>query len=120
MKTLLFVLCTAMVLWGQRTLEYDRSVVSQVRIDARDLGYPPMDVIPSGESAITALTVAPDGVVYGATSGVKSHLFALDPVHGFVQPLGFLEHVTTVHGTLAVTSNGDVYIGGSIAVDNGG
>jgi outer membrane protein assembly factor BamB len=119
-KVCLTLVCAATLLLAQRTLEYDRSVVSQVRIDARDLGYPPVDVIPSGESAITALTVAPDGVVYGATSGVKSHLFALDPLHGYVQPLGYLKDVTTVHGALAIASNGDVYIGGSIAVDNGG
>jgi len=37
---------------AQRTLEYDHSVVTQVRIDMRDLGYPPLDVIPSDESAI--------------------------------------------------------------------
>ncbi len=108
------------LLLAQRTLEYDRSVVSQVRIDARDLGYPPVDVIPSGESAITALAVAPNGVVYGATSGARSHLFALDPLHGYVQPLGFLKDVNTVHGALAITSNGDVYIGASIPVDDGG
>ena len=106
-------LCAVTLLLAQRTLEYDRSVVSQVRIDARDLGYPPVDVIPSGESAITALAVAPNGIVYGATSGAKSHLFALDPLHGYVQPLGFLKDVATVHGALAIASNGDVYIGGS-------
>src|SRR5271165_2958055 len=107
------LLFAATLLPAQRTLDYDRSVISQVRIDARDLGYPPVDVIPSGESAITALAVAPGGVVYGATSGIRSHLFALDPLHGYVQPLGFLKDVTTVHGALAITSNGDVYIGGS-------
>jgi len=105
------LLCASSLL-AQRTLDYDRSVVSQVRIDARDLGYPPIDVIPPGESAITALAVAPDGVVYGVTSGTKSHLFTLDPLHGYVQPLGFLKDVTNVHGALAITSNGDVYIGG--------
>jgi hypothetical protein len=112
--------CAASLLLAQRTLEYDRSVVSQVRIDARDLGYPPLDVIPSGESAVTALAVAPDGVVYGATSGRRSHLFALDPHHGFVQPLGFLKDVTSVPGSLAIASNGDVYVGGGVAADNSG
>jgi hypothetical protein len=112
--------CAGTLSTAQRTLEYDRSVVSQVRIDARDLGYPPVDVIPSAESAITALAVAPNGVIYGATSGARSHLFVLDPLHGYVQPLGFLKDVTTVHGSLAITVNGDVYIGGSIGVDNGG
>ncbi len=113
-------ICAGTRLLAQRTLEYDRSVVSQVRIDARDLGYAPVDVIPSGESAITALAVAPGGVIYGATSGTKSHLFALDPLHGYVQPLGFLKDVTAVHNALAIASSGDVYIGGGIAADNGG
>lgn len=105
---------------GQRTLEIDRSLVSQVRIDLRDLGYPPVDVIPSDESAIRALAVAPNGSIYGATSGRRSHLFVLEPLHGYVRPLGFLKDVTTVHRSLVVSRQGDVYIGGSLAVDNNG
>jgi hypothetical protein len=96
---------------AQRTLDYNYSVVNQVRIDLRDLGYPPIDVIPSGESAVRALTVAPNGAVYGATTGKRSHLFVLYPVHGYVQPLGFLEGVTLVHRSLVVSKTGDVYIG---------
>lgn len=116
----IILLGAAASLLAQRTLEYDHSVVSQVRIDARALGYPPVDVIPSGESAVTALCVSPrNGAIYGATSGARSHLFTLNPLHGYVQPLGLLKDITTVHGTLAITANGDVYIGGSIAVDNG-
>src|SRR5215467_12815415 len=99
--------------YAQRTIEYDNSVVSQVRIDARDLGYPPADVIPSGESAIRALAVAPNGAIYGATSGTRSHLFVLYPQHGYIQPLGYLEGVTTVHRALAAAKNGDLYIGAS-------
>lgn len=116
------LVCGTGLLLAQRTLEYDRSVVSQVRIDARALGYPPIDVIPPDESAITALAVAPSGagILYGATSGKRSHLFVLNPLHGYVQPLGFLKDVTTVRGSLTVAPNGDVYIGGGIAVDNGG
>jgi hypothetical protein len=116
------MICAVGLLFAQRTLDYDRSVVSQVRIDARDLGYAPVDVIPPEESAVTALAVTPNesGIVYGATSGRKSHLFLLNPAHGYVQPLGFLKDVTAVHRSLAITRNGDVYIGGSIAVDNGG
>jgi len=98
-------------LTAQRTLDYDHSVVSQVRIDLRDLGYPPIDVIPSEECAVRALTVAPNGALYGATSGKRSHLFVLFPVHGYVQPLGFLKGVTTVHRSLVVSKAGDVYIG---------
>ena len=96
---------------GQRTPDYDRVVVPQNRIDARDLGYPPIDVIPDGESAITALTVAPNGNLYGATSGKRSHLFVLNPRHGYVQPLGFIPGTTAVTNALAVSDSGDVYIG---------
>jgi len=100
---------------SQRTPDYDRVVVPQNRIDARDLGYPPSDVIPDGESAITALTVAPDGNLYGATSGKRSHLFVLNPRHGYVQPLGFIPGTTAVTGALAVSDSGDVYIGSAPA-----
>jgi outer membrane protein assembly factor BamB len=96
---------------GQRTLDYDNVVVRQNRIDARDLGYPPIDVIPDGESAITALTIAPNGNLYGATSGKRSHLFVLNPRHGYVQPLGFLPGTTAVTNALVVSAAGDVYIG---------
>jgi hypothetical protein len=104
---------------AQRESRYDYSLVPQVRIDLRDLGYPPLDVIPPDESAIRALAVAPDGKVYGATSGARAHLFVLEPRHGYVAPLGFLPD-KTVHHALAVGGNGDVYIGTAPAVDNNG
>ncbi len=96
---------------AQRESGYDHSVVKQVRIDLRDLGYPPVDVIPAEESAIRALAVAPDGKLYGATSGKRSHLFLLDPAHGYVLPLGFLDSVSSVEGSLVISRTGDVYIG---------
>ncbi len=98
---------------GQRTVDYDSVVVPQNRIDARDLGYPPIDVIPNGESAITALAVAPNGNLYGATSGKRSHLFVLNPRHGYVQPLGFITGATGVTQALVVAAAGDVYVGAS-------
>ena len=119
-KAAVILLACAALPRAQRTPEYDHSVVSQVRIDARDLGYPPVDVIPSDESSIRSLTVAPDGKIYGATSGKRSHLFVLDPEHGYVQPLGFLPGVTTVHHSVVVSRSGDVYIGSSNGVDTQG
>lgn len=119
-RELIAMLASATLLRAQRTTEYDKSVVTQIRMDLRDLGYPPIDVIPSDECAIRALALAPDGTLYGATSGRKSHLFVLYPQHGYVQPLGVIPETTTVHRSLAVASDGDVYIGGSIAVDNNG
>ncbi len=98
---------------AQREFDYDDVVVPQNRIDARDLGYPPIDVIPNGESAITALSVAPNGNLYGATSGKRSHLFVLNPRHGYVQPLGFLPATTIVTNAVVVSAVGDVYIGAS-------
>lgn len=106
--------------FAQRPIDYDYSVVRQVRVDLRDLGYPPVDVIPAEESAIRSLAVAPSGALYGATSGRRSHLFVLFPVHGYVQPLGYLEGVNTVHHALVISKSGDVYIGASAGVDNGG
>ena len=67
--------------FAQRDPGYDRVVVPQTRIDVRDLGYSPVDLIPDGESGITSLSVAPNGDVYGATSGTRSHLFVLNPQH---------------------------------------
>ena len=107
----ILLLLAGTVASGQRTPDYDNVVVPQNRIDARDLGYPPIDVIPDGESAITALAVAPNGNLYGATSGKRSHLFVLNPRHGYVQPLGFLPGTTAVTNALAVSASGDVYIG---------
>jgi len=120
-QTLLIVAvlaASAQPLRSQRDRSYDSSVVSQVRIDLRELGYPPIDVIPSDESAIRALAVAPDGRLYGATSGEHSHLFLLDPQHGYVEPLGTLADARAVHHSLVVGQAGEVYIGTALAVDN--
>lgn len=119
-RDLLLALAGATALRAQRDPSYDRSVVKQTRIDLRNLGYPPEDVIPPDESAIRALAVAPDGAIYGATSGKRSHLFVLYPQHGYVQPLGVLPGVSTVHRSVVVSTQGEVFIGGSIGVDNGG
>jgi len=108
---LLLTAVTPGICRAQRPPDYDQVVVQQNRIDARDLGYPPVDVIPNDDSAITSLTVAPDGKLYGATSGKQSYLFVLNPRHGYVQPLGFVNNTTTVSHSLAASSNGDLYVG---------
>ena len=97
--------------WCQRDLAYDNVVVPQDRIDARPLGYPPIDVIPDGESGNTSLTVAPNGDVYGATNGERAHLFVFNPRHGYVQPLGAIAGAKSVSNALVVSAAGDVYIG---------
>jgi hypothetical protein len=107
------VLSTTAVATSQRDPDYDRVVVPQTRIDARDLGYAPADVIPDGESGITSLTVAPNGYLYGATSGTHAHLFVLIPAHGYVQPLGVIPGATSVANAVAISNSGDIYLGTS-------
>jgi hypothetical protein len=99
--------------YGQRGGSSDNVVVLQTRIDLRDLGHAPVDLIPNGESGITSLTVAPNGFLYGATSGKQSHLFLLNPRHGYVQPLGIIPGTTAVTNAVALSAAGDVYIGTS-------
>ncbi|MGA3129860.1 MAG: hypothetical protein ABSD59_03600 [Terracidiphilus sp.] len=99
--------------YGQRDLSYDNVVVTQTRIDARDLGYPPVDVIPDGESGITSLSVAPNGDLYGATSGSHAHLFVLNPRHGYVQPLGVIPGAASITNAIVVSAIGDIFIGTS-------
>jgi outer membrane protein assembly factor BamB len=110
--TALFLVMAAMAA-GQRERSYDNVVVTQTRIDARDLGYAPVDRIPDGESGITSLAVAPNGDLFGATSGSRAHLFVLSPRHGYVQPLGVIPHATTIANAIAVSAAGDVYLGTS-------
>jgi len=107
------VLSISVAAYSQRDPDYDKVVVPQTRIDARDLGYAPVDVIPDGESGITSLTVAPNGYLYGATSGSHAHLFVLIPLHGYVQPLGVIPGATSVRHAVVVSASGDVYIGTS-------
>ncbi|HWF66957.1 MAG TPA: hypothetical protein VN670_06615 [Acidobacteriaceae bacterium] len=107
------VLSISVAAYSQRDPDYDKVVVPQTRIDARDLGYAPVDVIPDGESGITSLTVAPNGYLYGATSGSHAHLFVLIPLHGYVQPLGVIPGATSIRHAVAVSASGDVYIGTS-------
>lgn len=107
------LLVFAASLAGQRDLSYDSVVVPQTRVDARDLGYAPVDLIPDGESGITSLTVAPNGDLYGATRGTHSHLFVLSPRHGHVQPLGVIPQATSITNAIAIADSGDVYLGAS-------
>jgi hypothetical protein len=99
--------------YGQRDRSYDNVVVTQTRIDARDLGYPPLDVIPDGESGITSLAVAPNGDLYGATGGSHAHLFVLNPRHGYVEPLGVIPQATSIANAIAVSVSGDIFLGTS-------
>lgn len=99
--------------YGQRDRSHDNVVVTQTHIDARDLGYAPVDVIPDGESGIRSLSVAPNGDLYGATSGTHSHLFVLNPRHGYVQPLGIIPAAAAITNAVVVSASGDVFLGTS-------
>ena len=97
--------------FAQRDPSHDHLVVPQTRIDLRDLGYSPIDLIPDGESGITSLAVAPKGDLFGATSGTRSHLFVLNPVHGYVLPIGVIPGATSVTHAVVISENGSVFIG---------
>src|ERR1700749_2949567 len=99
--------------YAQRDLAYDNVGVMQTRMDARDLGYAPLDVIPDGESGITSLVAAPNGDLYGATSGSHAHLFVLNPRHGYVQPLGVIPGTTSITNAIVVSASGDIFLGTS-------
>jgi outer membrane protein assembly factor BamB len=106
-------LCLALSLAAsaQRDPAYDKSVAPQTRIDLRDLGYSPVDLIPDGESGVTSLAVAPNGDIYGATSGSRSHLFVLNPLHGYVSPIGVIPGTKSVTHAVVISEDGHVFIG---------
>ena len=87
---------------------------NQLRLDLRFLGYPPLDVIPPGETAITSLTIGADGCIYGGTSGKQAHLFVLDPAWGHVFPLGHLPGEVSIFHSLAASPDGSIFIGTSL------
>jgi hypothetical protein len=82
------------------------------RLDCRDLGYPFFSRIPADDSYITSLAVAPDGRVYGATTGFQSYLFVYSPRTNQVKPLGHLPDCEGVHHSLVVARDGRLFLGG--------
>lgn len=85
--------------------------VGQQRFTIRELGIPFSTAIPDDENAITSLTVTPDGTVYGATSGLASHLFKFSPGSGQVMPLGKISGAEGVYHALVTDNAGKVYVG---------
>jgi outer membrane protein assembly factor BamB len=104
-------ICGGAAAHGQRDPSYDYVVVPQTRIDARDLGYSPDDLVPDGESGITSLSMAPDGNIFGATSGLHSHLFVINPQHGYVVPVGVIPDAKAVTQALVISATGRVFLG---------
>jgi len=74
--------------------------------------------IPPGECAITSLCRAKGGLIYGATSGKRSHLFCYYPGPGqdSVVDLGVLPGAKEVRRSLVATADGRV-IGGVSVTD---
>src|ERR1017187_6392598 len=106
-------LCAVLPLaaFAQRDPRNGGRVCPQTRIDLRDLGYSPVDLIPDGESGVTSLAVAPNGDLYGATSGTRSHLFVMDPAHVYVFPIGVIPDATSVTHSLVISEEGHVFSG---------
>lgn len=69
--------------------------------------------LPDGSSAITSLVAAPDGVVYGATSGETVHVFAYNPEPPFdtVAHLAALKGETDCRRALVWEAEGSVICG---------
>ena len=105
---------TAPGLLAQRTESMDAVVVPQNRITMRELGWPPVDVIPEDEKGITSLIVAPDGTVYGGTTGFQAHLFVLKPAGALVRPLGKVPGAQSIHHSLVAPEDGMIYFGTSL------
>jgi outer membrane protein assembly factor BamB len=83
----------------------------QARTQYRDLGIAPFDVIPAADSSITALAVAPDGDIYGGTTGATANLFAYSPGYNFAFPLGTIPGEESVYHSLVMGGDGYLYIG---------
>ncbi len=66
--------------------------------------------IPPGECAITSLAVGPKGTVFGATSGIRSHLFRYSgtPPDDGICGLGVIEGARAVRRALVVADDGTV------------
>ena len=87
------------------------------RLDYRDLGYPDVSAIEADDTPITALLSAPDGMIYGATSGKSAaHLFLYDRAINKVRPLGRIGDAKGVYHTLAQDDDGTLLIGGGLSM----
>ena len=75
--------------------------------------------IPPGECAITSLVTGPHGIVVGATSGARSHLFVCFGVggHDSVYDMGVIKGARAVRRSLVVGADGTVLGGISEAED---
>lgn len=82
-------------------------IINRVLRNHQSLSEP----IPDGESAITSLCQGCQGRIYGATSGVRSHLFFYEPGPGGdgVCEVGLVPGATEVRQALVAAADGMVY-----------
>ena len=109
-----FALCTVVLICsavGQRKESMDKVVIPQNRISMRDMGWPPLDIIPEDERAVTSMVVAPDGTVYGGTTGYRAHLFTFKPKAALVRPMGFVPGAESIRHSLVALGDGMIYFG---------
>ena len=101
--------------YGQATFVREGHVETRALQRHQNLSEP----IPAGESAITSLCRGKGGVIYGATSGNRSHLFCYNPGPGqdSVVDLGVLPGAKEVRRSLVATGDGRI-IGGVTAHDD--
>lgn len=86
--------------------------VARGRVVARELGdFRNRPSLPRNECAITALAVARDGGLFGATSGNRSHLFYMTPLAGRTIPLNVLGAGPAVCRHLAMDAQGRLFAG---------
>lgn len=87
-------------------------VLNKQRVDFRDLGYRPVNLIEPDDSKITSLITDPNsGMIYGATSGKRSQLFTFEPATNHVRPLGCLPSGGGVRNALVLAADGYLYLG---------
>ncbi|HBE03223.1 MAG: hypothetical protein A2096_03025 [Spirochaetes bacterium GWF1_41_5] len=95
--------------------------VQEGSVTLRELGWNNLGLkIPDGESRITALICLPDGKIYGATSGRRSHLFLFNPAESGYYKESFnscpmeirvIEDAPAICRSMAADKNGIIYLG---------
>jgi len=76
------------------------------RIELRDLGYEFTDLIPADDSAITSLVEAPNGDIYGGTTGGACHLFVFSRSSNKVKHLGKISGQESIHHSIVAAGDG--------------
>jgi hypothetical protein len=97
-----------------------QAFVTEGSVIARELGWSgKFPLIPDGESRISALTLWQDRVIYGSTSGKRSHLFTFNPSPDREGPLNSVIDLGVIAGGenevicqgLVVAPDDKVYLG---------